>query len=62
MNYSTVFDEFDRGIAGEGDFEDVSEFEDEELFGSGVSVEVLFTDSGVVSVGLNHWDRGEKYF
>lgn len=49
-----MFDEFDGSFAGEGDSEDVSQFEDEKLFGSGVSVQVLFADSGVVSVGLDH--------
>ena len=52
--YASVFDEFDGSFAGEGDSEDVSQFEDEKLFGSRVSVQVLFADSGVVSVGLDH--------
>jgi hypothetical protein len=34
MNYATVFDEFDRGFAFEGDSENISKFEDQELLGS----------------------------
>ena len=51
---STMLDELNGGLAGEGDLENVSEFHDEELLCSGVTVQVLFADSGVVSVGLDH--------
>lgn len=53
-NYTTVFDEFNWGLALEWDFEDVSEFKDEQLFSSWISVQILFADSGVVSVWLYH--------
>jgi hypothetical protein len=49
-----VLDEFDWGLALEGDSEDISQFKDEELLSSGVSVQELFAYSGVISVGLNH--------
>lgn len=49
-----MLDEFNWSLAGEWDFEYISEFHDETLFGSGVSIQVLFADSGVVSVGLDH--------
>ena len=56
-----MFGDFDGSFAGEGNCEDVSQFEDEKFFGSRVSVQVLFADSevvsevvsGVVSVGLD---------
>jgi hypothetical protein len=50
-----VFDKFNGSFAGEGNSEDVSQFENEKLFSSGVTVQILFADSGVVSVGLDHW-------
>lgn len=53
-SFTTVFDEFNWGLAFEGDFEDVSEFEDETLFSLGISVQELFADSWVVSVWLDH--------
>jgi hypothetical protein len=34
----TVFGDFDGSLAGEGNSEDVSQFEDEKFFGSRVSV------------------------
>ena len=40
-----MFDEFDGSFAGEGDSEDVSQFEDEKVFGSRVFVQILFADS-----------------
>jgi hypothetical protein len=49
-----VLDEFDWGLALEWDSEDVSQFEDEKLLSFGVSVQELFADSGVISVGLDH--------
>ena len=49
-----MLDEFDWGLTGEGDFENVSQFHDEELLGFGVTVQVLFAYSGVISVGLDH--------
>lgn len=45
-----MFDEFNWGLTFEGDFEYVSEFEDETLFSLGISVQKLFADSGIVSV------------
>ena len=50
--YCSVFNEFDWGLAVEGEFELVAEFEDEELLSSRVAVEVLFESSGNVAIGL----------
>ena len=49
-----MFDELNWSLAGEGNSEDVSEFHDEELLGLRIAVQILFADSGVVSVGLYH--------
>lgn len=55
MNYATVFDEFDRGFAFEGDSENISKFEDQELLGSWITVQILLANSWIVSVWLDHW-------
>lgn len=57
-----MLDEFDWGLAGEGDSEDVSQLHDQQLLCLGVAVQVLFADSRVVSVGLHHWVIRDIYF
>lgn len=56
--YCSVLDEFDWGLAVEGEFELVAEFEDEELLGVGVAVEVLLAGPGDVAIGLDDWMSG----
>ena len=53
MLFRSVLDELDGGLAVEGEFELVAEFEDEELLGSGVAVEVAFAGTGDVAIGLD---------
>jgi hypothetical protein len=57
--YSSVLDKLDGGLAVEGEFELVAEFEDEELLGVGVTVEVLLAGAGDVPVGLDNWVLAE---
>jgi len=45
-----VLDKLNWGLACEGDLENVSQFHDEELLSLGISVQVLFAYSRVVSV------------
>lgn len=51
--YGSVFDDFYGSLAVEREFELVAEFEDEELFGGGVAVEILFEGSGNVAISLD---------
>ena len=53
MRYTSVLDELHWCFAVIGQFELVSKFEDEELFGVGVPVEVLLECSRHVSIGLD---------
>jgi hypothetical protein len=53
--YGAVLDEFYWGFAVEGEFELIAEFEDEELLGVGVAVEVLLAGSRDIPVGLDDW-------
>lgn len=57
-----MLDELDWGLAGEGDPEYVSQFHDQKLLGLGIAVQILFADSGVVSVRLHHWIIRDIYF
>jgi hypothetical protein len=45
-----VLDELDWGLAGEWSVENVSQFHQKALLSLGITVKILFADSGVVSV------------
>lgn len=55
MGYGSVLDQGERGLAVGGQLELVAQFEDEELLGVAVAVEVLPEGAAEVAVGLVDW-------
>jgi hypothetical protein len=53
MEYSTVLDQLNGGLAVEWQLELVAQLEDEELLGVSIAVEVLLEGTGDVAVGLD---------